>query len=271
MSHDQPDADGGELAVLVGGQLDVLDLAAALDRGQGVLAALLVPAHGHAVLAGQRHAEQLLGVDVELRAERPTDAGRHDPHLVLGDAEGEGGHDLQDVRDLGGRVQRHAAAERLRHGGHRPRLHRHRDETLLDVALLDGVGGGGERGVDGVLADLELPRVALVRARVVVDDDPVAQRVLEVDHGGERLVLDVDGAERVLRLGLAAWPAPRPPRRPRSRPSTRPPGSGAGSSCPAVTGHAQGIGRGPQVLQVGAGVGGDDAGLARRHRSRRRW
>ena len=36
---EQPDPYGGELAVGVGGQLDVLDLAAAVDRRQGVLGA----------------------------------------------------------------------------------------------------------------------------------------------------------------------------------------------------------------------------------------
>ena len=109
----QPDPDGGQPAVLVGGQLDVLDLPAALDGGQGVLGALLVPPHGHAVLPGQGHAQQLLGVHVELRAEGAADLGGDDPHLVLGDAEREGRHDLEDVRDLRGRVERRAPAERL--------------------------------------------------------------------------------------------------------------------------------------------------------------
>ena len=80
----QLDPHGGDLAVGVGGQLDVLDLAAALDRGEGVLAALLGPAHRHAVLAGQGDGEELLGVDVELRAEAAADRRGDDPQLVLG-------------------------------------------------------------------------------------------------------------------------------------------------------------------------------------------
>ena len=199
----QPDPDGGQPAVLVGGQLDVLDLPAALDGGQGVLGSALVPPDGHAVLPRQGHAQQLLGVHVELRAERASDLRCHDPHEVLGDAESDGRHDLEDVRDLRRRVERRPPAERFRHRDDRTGLHGHRDEPLLDVALLDGVRGGGERGVDRLLADLELPGVRLVRTGVVVDDHAVGQRVFEADHGFERLVLDVDGAERVLGFGLA--------------------------------------------------------------------
>ena len=90
MSAEQADANGGELAVGVGGELDVLDLAAAVDGGDGVLAALLVPAHRQLVLAGERDAQQLLGVHVELAAEAAADGRGDDPHLVLGDAERDG-------------------------------------------------------------------------------------------------------------------------------------------------------------------------------------
>ena len=132
------------------------------------LGALLVPAHRLAVLAGERHAQQFLGVDVELGAEPTADRRGDDAHLVLGDAERERRHDLEDVRDLGGGVQRHVAAERLRHGEHGARFHRCRDQPLLDEALLGGERGGGEGGVDRALGrlDLEVPRVALVGAEV---------------------------------------------------------------------------------------------------------
>ena len=51
---DELDPHGGELAVGVGGQLDVLDLAPALHGGLGALGALLDPAHRHAVLGCAR-------------------------------------------------------------------------------------------------------------------------------------------------------------------------------------------------------------------------
>ncbi len=140
----QADAHRGELALGVGREFDVLDLATAVDRGHRVLAALLVPAHRHGVLARQCDTQQLLGVDVELAAEATTDCGGNDPHVLLGDAEGECSHDLEDVRDLRRRVQRHVAAERLWHGGTRPRFHEHRQQPLLDIALLHGVRRGCE-------------------------------------------------------------------------------------------------------------------------------
>jgi hypothetical protein len=99
----------GELAVGVGRQLDVLDLAAPLDAGDGVLGAGLVPAHRSAELAGERHAEQFLGVDVELGAEPAADGGSDDAELVFGHAEGDGDHHLEHVGDLGRGVQRHVA------------------------------------------------------------------------------------------------------------------------------------------------------------------
>ena len=99
----------------VGGELDVLDLAAALDAGDGVLGAGLVPADRHAVLAGERDAQQLLGVHVELGAEAAADRRGDHAQLVFGDAERDGDHHLEHVGDLGGGVQREVAAERLGH------------------------------------------------------------------------------------------------------------------------------------------------------------
>ncbi len=67
------------------------------------------------------------------------------------------------------------------------------------------MGGGRERLVDGTLVvlDEQVPGVARVGAEVVVDHDPVGQRVLEVDHRFERLVLHVDRFERVAGRGGA--------------------------------------------------------------------
>ena len=130
--------DAGELAVSVGGQLDLLDLTAALHGGLGSLGALLGPSHRHPVLGGQRQAEQLLGVDLELGSEPAADRRGHHAELLLGRAQRDGGHDLEDVGDLGGAVERHVAAERLRDRRARTGLHGHGDEALLDEALLHG-------------------------------------------------------------------------------------------------------------------------------------
>ena len=200
---DEIDADRRDLALGVGGEIDLLDLPAPLDRRLRALGALLDPANRHPVLAGERDTDQLFRINVQLGPEPSTHRGSDHTHLMLGNAERERDHDLEDVRDLRGRVEGDVAAERLRHRGHRPGLHRHRDEPLLDVALADRVCRGSERGVDRLLTlGVQLPRVALVGAQTLVDHHAVAERILQIDHRGQRLVVDDDRVERVARLGV---------------------------------------------------------------------
>lgn len=254
------DPDRGDLALGVGRELHVLDLAATVNGGHRVLAALLVPANRHLVLAGKGEAEQLLCVHVELAAETATDGRGGDAQLVLGDAERDGAHDLQDVRHLRAGVQRDVAAEGLRHGGNGTGLHCHRQQTLLHVAVVHGVGGRGEGFVDGTLVvlDLEVPLVALVGAQLVVDDHAIAEGILEIDDGSERLVAHVDELDGVASGGVAGGEhhrngiahvgglanrhgiVSRVLHVGRDRPRTR---------------H----GSGPQVGEIGTGVGGNDA------------
>ena len=191
------------LPFVVGGQLHVLDLAAALDGGVGVLAAALGPPGRHPELPGHRQGDELLGVDVELRAEAAADRRGDHPQLVLGHAGGGGQHHLEDVGDLRGRPHRVLAAVGLGHDRHAAGLHGRRDQALLEVALLDGVGGVGEGGVDGVLVRDQRPVVGLVGAEGVVDHDPVRQRVLQVDDRLQRLVVDDHRADGVGRLVAA--------------------------------------------------------------------
>ena len=192
-------------------------------------------------LASAMH-EQLVGVDVELRAEPAADRRRDDPDLLLGEAERDRRHHLEDVGDLGGRVERDVAAERLGHRRAGPGLHRHRDEPLLHVALLDHVGRVGEGPLDRVVVEVELPRVGDVGAEVVVDDRRVGAGVLEVGDRRQRVVLDLDGLERVAGRGRASRPPPRPRRRRRSRPCPPRAGRWGGLFMSSVTGQAHGIG-----------------------------
>ena len=201
---DQLDAHRGDLAVGIGGQLHVLDLAAAVDGAERVLGALLGEADRHLQLVGEGGGEHLVGVDVELAAEAATDRWGHDADLVLGDPERHRRHHLEDVGDLRRAVQRDVAAEGLRDGQAGSGLHEHRHEPLLDVALLHHVRGVRERRLDRVVVEAQLPAVRRVGAEVLVDQDLVAERVLQVDHRGERLVVDVHGVERVARLRLGA-------------------------------------------------------------------
>ena len=99
----------------------------------------------------------------------------------------------------------HVAAVRLRHCCDCPGLHRHWDQALLHILLIDGVGRRGERLVDlAVVAfDLQVPRVALVGAELIVDHHSIAERVVEVDDCFERLVRDVDRLDCIAGRGVA--------------------------------------------------------------------
>ncbi len=152
------------------------------------------------MLARQRNTQQFLGVHVELRAEAASDRRCDDAELVFGHAERDGDHHLEHVGDLRRGVQREIAAERLGDRNDRSRLHRHRDQPLLDVALADGVGRVVERPLDGAvgLLDQEVPRVRRVGAEVGVHEHPVGQGIFEVDHRLARVVGDVDRLDRVV-------------------------------------------------------------------------
>jgi len=69
----QPCTDGGDLARRRGGELDLLDHVAAVDRGQVALAAGLRPLDRASQPARDYERERLFCVDVELRAEAAAD------------------------------------------------------------------------------------------------------------------------------------------------------------------------------------------------------
>ena len=185
----QPNPHGADLPVGVGSQLDVLDLPPALDRRLGVLGPVLVPPHRPLEPAGQSGTEELLGVDVQLGAEPSADRGGDHPQLGLGHAEAEAQHHLEDVWDLGGRVHGVLVAERLGHHADTAGLHGFRDEPLLDVALSHGVHGLGEGPLHGLWFGGQLPGVGRVGRQLGVDQHPVGDGVLEVDHGREDVVV----------------------------------------------------------------------------------
>ena len=124
---------------------------------------------------------------------------------MLGDAERDAQHHLEDVGHLRGRVDENLAAHGLRHDGDTPRLHRLGDESLLHIPLLHDMRRRREGAGNRVRVRDERPRVRGVRAERVVHDDPVAERVFQIDDRGQRLVVDDDSvhavARRVARAG----------------------------------------------------------------------
>ena len=193
--RDHVGADPGDLALLRRRELERRDDVATVDRRQRILRPLLDPLHRPAEPAGERDREELLGVDVELRAEAAADVGCDDPQLRLGQAERRRGEDAQDVRDLGGRPERHVST-RLRPREHATRLDRVRDQPRLHVAVLDDDVGALVES-----AARELPDVRDVRAELPVGEGrAVLRRCLHVDDRVERLVGDLDelrGVDRV--------------------------------------------------------------------------
>jgi hypothetical protein len=95
------------------------------------------------------------------------------------------------VGDLGGAVEGDPVAGRLGAGDHGPWLDGVRDQTLLDVALLDHHVGPLERAVD--VPHLERPQKRLVAPEVLVDQGRIFfERFLHVHDCVERLVVNLD-------------------------------------------------------------------------------
>ena len=99
---DEIDLEADDLAVLGGGDLDVLDLVATMMGGDHVLTAGLGPLDRTAQVAGDLHRENLLAVALQLATKAATDVGGDDAQGVLRQARDEREEHAQDVRDLRG-------------------------------------------------------------------------------------------------------------------------------------------------------------------------
>ena len=194
-----PGAAVRDRAVLLRSERVLGDEVPAVDRRDVVLRALLDPFHGSAEAAAEGEREELLGVDVELRAEAAADVGRDDADLRFVEAERRRDEHAQDVRDLRRRVERHVArgAGKREYGA---RLDRVRDEPRLVVAPRHDDVGVLELLARGVR--VQPPDVALVRTEIRMDErNAVVQRLRHVRDRVERLPVDVDKLGGVLRLG----------------------------------------------------------------------
>jgi hypothetical protein len=190
-----------DLAVLRRRKRVLRDDVTPVDRGDIVLRSLLDPLHRPVQSAGEGDREQLLGVDVELRAEPAADVGCDDPHLRLVQAERRRGEHAEDVGDLRRGVERDVT-RRPGDDEDGARLDGVRDQPRLVVAARHDHLGFLDRLAGRV--GVEAPHVALVGAEIRVRKRrPVLERVSHVDDRVERLPVDVDELRRVLRLGPA--------------------------------------------------------------------
>ena len=111
------------------------------------------------------------------------------------------------MRDLRGRPERVLITGGIHH--HAARLHEGRYQSLLDIAPAQHDRRVGERLLGRTPCPrrgrVEDPGVRLVRTLVLVHQrGTVGQGLLHVQHHRQRLVLDLDGGERVHRAGPVA-------------------------------------------------------------------
>jgi hypothetical protein len=204
---EQAHIEASDCAVAARAEAQVLDLVAAVVRGEHAVAARLGVLDRLAHLLRGHEGDQLLGRHLQLAAEAPADVGRDHPDLVLRYAELQRQEHAQDVRDLRRRPHRDLVCGRIH--DHAAWLDRRRDEPLLHEPAFDHHVGGVQRRADLLagarVGRVEDPGVALVGAVIGMDQvRAVRQRLLHVEDDGERLVVDLDRLQRVDGAGPVA-------------------------------------------------------------------
>ena len=196
------DAQRGDLAVLVHRHFGVGDVIAAMRVRQEGFGAIGRPLHGTIHLARRPDADRLFGVDEDLRAEAAADVGRDHTELVFRREPDEGReHETRDMRVLARRVEGERIRAHVVFADRRARLHRVRDQTIVDDVELGDVLGLGEGRIRARLV-AELPVVELVVGRLVMDCRRAGLAGgSHVRDRGQNLVVDVDHLGRVARLG----------------------------------------------------------------------
>ena len=137
-----------------------------MDRREVPLAPLLRPLHRSPERFREVTDEELLGVHLQLAAEAAADLRGDHADFVLSQAQVERDDELHEVRDLRGAPERELAGLELR--GDRARLHRIRDEALVDDPLADPDLGILEGLVD--VAAFDRIREDQVRAELLMND-----------------------------------------------------------------------------------------------------
>ena len=181
------DVEGGERAVALGADLDVVDLVAPVVGDHHALRARLDPLHRAPELARRPRAADLLGVDLQLGAEAAADLGGDHADPVLADAEHDREEQAQEVRHLGRAPDRQLVGAVV--GQHAARLDRRAGDAMVDDATLDDDVGLGEAGLE--VAAAQRPLAHLVGPELLVDERrSVLERRLGIGDHRQRVVLD---------------------------------------------------------------------------------
>ena len=205
MVGDHVDPEAGDLAVLRA-HLGVHDVVAREAGGHQVLGAVLDPLDRHAGhdRAGDR--ADVAGIHRNLVAEAAADVVALDADHVLGEPRDVRVDRAVRMRRLVAVVDVELAGLGIEVGDDAARLERRRMAARIDDVAFDNGVGLGERAVGGRLV-AGLPgraREVVALARLVVADQRRVgvERLAGVDDRRQRLVLDVDQLERVVRRVL---------------------------------------------------------------------
>ena len=135
-------------AVALGGELEIIHVAAAVNGAEEILAARFDPLHRLADAHGDEAHQRLFGVDVELGAEAAADFGRDHAQQVLAHAENPRHQRAQQVRDLRGGIEVQRSLAGAPFGHHAAGFHGGGNQALAGDALLDDDVGFGEGLID---------------------------------------------------------------------------------------------------------------------------
>ncbi len=198
---EEVDAHGDEPAVLVHRHLGDGEVVASVGVAEEVLAALADPLHRSLEALGRDRRKRIFLVAEELGPEAAADVGRNYPHLVLGDSE----HVLGDavahaVAALRPHGQRVAVGPGVVFGDDAARLHVVGDDPVVDDLDPRDPCGADEGRVRGALRP---SRTGEGDVGVELRPDQrraVFQGALHVDHGRQRIVVDLDRLRCHLRV-----------------------------------------------------------------------
>jgi hypothetical protein len=182
---------GGDRPVAVGADADRGDLVAAVVGGEHVLRARLDPLHRAVELARERRERDLLAVDLQLAAEAAADVGRDARMRSSLMPRMSARKSLQEVGDLGGRVDRQVGPAEVRDDA--ARLDRARRRAVVDDPPLDDDVASTARPARPRRARARATTRGRGSSRTLVDERrAVLERRLDVGDDRQRVVLDED-------------------------------------------------------------------------------
>ena len=185
-------------SIALGGQLEIVHVAAAVYGGLEVFAARLDPLHGFAEAHGHEAHQRLFRIHLKFGAKATADLGRNHAQMMLPNPEDSGHQAAQQVGDLGRGIEGEGPLAGTPVGHDAACLHRRGDQALADDALFHHDIGVAERLCD-------VAAILVIRERDVVGPlgmnggSAGRERLLGVGDGAQRLVFDLDGIGGVAR------------------------------------------------------------------------